>query len=202
MLRSACLAGRKGGGFDQGAATKQRHRDRIIGSHFHKLQLGAVLTASTLLLGGPAPAQAQAAARPFDPVAFFSGRTEGVGTLDEVMASPVATHVTGMGALQANGVFVIDQTVKVTGKPVEHRRWQLRQTAPGKFSGTISDAKGPVTGVVTGNRMRIGYTMRKGGMKVDQVLTLAPDGKSLSNSMKVRKLGILVATMVETIRKT
>ena len=156
-----------------------------------------------MVLGGPSPVQAQAtaAARTFDPVAFFSGRTEGIGTLDEVMASPVATHVTGVGALQANGVFVIDQTVKITGKPVEQRRWQLRQTAPGQFSGTITDAKGAVTGVVTGHRMKIGYTMKRGGMKVEQVLTLSADGKSLSNTMKVRKLGILVATMVETIRK-
>jgi hypothetical protein len=156
---------------------------------------------STLALGGPSPVQAQVAARAFDPVAFFTGRTESTGTLDEVMASPVATHVTGMGSLQANGVFVIDQTVKIVGKPVEHRRWQLRQTAPGKFTGTISDAKGAVTGVVTGNRMQIKYTMKKGGMKVEQVLTAAADGRSVTNSMKVRKLGIVVAKLVETIRK-
>jgi hypothetical protein len=162
-----------------------------------------LLAVSTVLLSGPSPVQAQVAtpARTFDPVAFFSGRTEGIGTLDEVMASPKATHVTGTGSLQAGGLFVIDQTVKIAGEPVQTRQWQLRQTAPGKFSGTLSDAKGPVTGVVTGHRMKIGYTMKKGGMKVEQVLTLAADGKSLSNSMKVRKLGILVATMIETIRK-
>jgi hypothetical protein len=153
-------------------------------------------------MGGSAPAHAQAAAHAFDPIAFFTGRTEGVGTLDEVMASPVSTHVAGVGALQPNGVFVIDQTVKITGKPVEQRRWQLRETAPGRFGGTISDAKGPVTGVVTGNRMRISYTMRKGGMKVEQILTAAPDGRSVSNSMKIRKLGIVVATLAETIRKS
>lgn len=187
----------------QGAATQPRHRDRIIVSALRTLPLGALLAVSTLALGGPSPVQAQAVApaRTFDPVAFFSGRTEGIGTLDEVMASPVATHVTGLGAMQDNGVFVIDQTVKIVGKPAEQRRWHLRQTAPGKFSGTITDAKGPVTGVVTGNRMKIGYTMKKGSMKVEQVLTLSADGKSLANTMKVRKLGILVATLVETIRK-
>lgn len=95
---------------------------------------------------------------------------------------------------------MIDQTVEVEGDPVKHRQWQLRQTTAGHFSGTISDAKGPVTGVVTGNRMRIGYTM-KGGMKVEQMLTLAPNGRSLANSMKVRKFGIVVATVVETISK-
>lgn len=163
--------------------------------------LAALACAS--FVGRPSPVQAQAkvAARAFDPVAFFTGRTESTGTLDEVMASPVATHVVTMGSLQANGVFVMDQTVKIVGKPVEQRRWHLRQTAPGKFSGTITDAKGPVTGTVTGNRMQIHYTMKKGGMKVEQVLTAAPDGRSLTNSMKVRKLGIVVAKLVETIRK-
>ena len=152
------------------------------------------------LAGGASPVRAQASARAFDPVAFFSGRTEGVGTLDEVMASPKATHVTGIGSLQPGGVFVIEQTVKIAGKPTEQRRWQLRQTTPGHFNGTLSDAKGPVVGVVTGNRMQIGYTM-KGGMKVRQVLTLAADGRTLGNSMKIRKFGIVVATVVETIRK-
>jgi hypothetical protein len=148
----------------------------------------------------PARAQAEGPARAFDPIAFFSGRTDGVGKLDQVMASPKATHVMGTGSVRPGGLFVIDQTVEVEGDPVKHRQWRLRQTTPGHFSGTLSDASGPVTGVVTGNRMQIGYTM-KGGMKVQQVLTLAPDGRSLGNSMKIRKFGIVVATVIETIRK-
>lgn len=154
------------------------------------------------LVGGPSPARAQGAAvRTFDPVAFFSGRTEGTGTLDEIAASPKTTFVTGTGSVRPDGVFVIDQAVKIEGEPAKQRRWQLRQTAPGRFSGTLSDAKGPVTGVVTGNRMQIGYTMKEGGMKVAQVLTLAADGRSLRNNMKIRKFGIVVATLEETIRK-
>ena len=152
------------------------------------------------LAGGPSRVHAQAA-RTFDPIAFFSGGTEGHGTVDEVLASPRKIHVTGTGALRAGGVFVLDQTVRIEGDPVQRRQWQLRQTAPGRFSGTLTDASGPVTGVVTGQRLQIGYKM-KGGMKVEQVLTLAADGRSAANRMKVRKLGIVVATVVETIRKT
>jgi hypothetical protein len=96
---------------------------------------------------------------------------------------------------------VIDQTVKIAGDPAKQRRWQLRQAAPGRFSGTISDAKGPVTAVVSGNRMDVRYTMKERGLKVAQVLTLASDGRSAHNSMKIRKFGIVVATYVETIRK-
>ncbi|HTM96138.1 MAG TPA: hypothetical protein VL100_10020, partial [Croceibacterium sp.] len=100
------------------------------------------------LAGGASPAQAQVSAqaqgsaRAFDPIAFFSGRTDGVGKLDEVMASPKKTHVTGTGWVRPNGLFVIDQTVEVEGDTVKHRQWQLRQTTPGHFNGTLSDAKG------------------------------------------------------------
>ena len=55
--------------------------------------------------------------------------------------------------------------------------------------------------VVTGNRMDVRYTMKERGLKVTQVLTLASDGRSAHNSMKIRKFGIVVATYVEIIRK-
>lgn len=153
-----------------------------------------------LPLSGSVSLNAAAPARAFDPVAFFSGRTEGHGTVDEIAASPKSMHVTGTGTLRADGVFVIDQTVRIQGDPAKQRRWHLRQISPGRFGGTISDASGPVSGVVTGSRMQISYTM-KGGMKVSQTLTLSADGRSLSNAMKVRKFGIVVATVAETIRK-
>jgi carbon monoxide dehydrogenase subunit G len=163
------------------------------------LRLGLLLAVSAAAsAGGPSPLRAQAA-RTFDPIAFFTGSTEGHGTVDEVLASPRKIHVTGSGALKS-GVFVLDQTVRIEGDPATRRQWQLRQTAPGRFSGSVTDATGPVTGVVTGQRMQINYKM-KGGMKVEQVLTVAADGRSAANRMKVRKLGIVVATVVETIRK-
>lgn len=161
----------------------------------------AWLALALALPGSASLLQAATPARAFDPVAFFTGSTEGHGTVDEIAASPRSMHVTGSGSMRADGVFVIDQRVRIKGDPAKQRRWQLRQTAPGRFGGTISDAKGQVSGVVTGNRMQINYTMKEGGMKVSQVLTLSADGRSLSNTMKVRKFGILVATVAETIRK-
>jgi hypothetical protein len=153
------------------------------------------------LSAGDAPASAQGtAARTFDPVEFFSGRTEGTGSLDTITASPKATHVTGVGTMRAGGLFVLDQTVDIAGDPTRHRQWQLRETAPGQFRGSLSDAKTPVTASVTGNRLRIRYTLRD-GVGVDQTLTLAADGRSAANTMKLRKFGIGVGTLTETIRK-
>jgi hypothetical protein len=163
-----------------------------------KLIAGAVLWALT---GEAGPSAAQTLpTRTFDPVEFFSGRTEGTGALDTITASPRATHVTGVGTTRAGGLFVLDQTVEIEGDPVRHRQWQLRETAPGQFHGSLSDAKTPVTAAVTGNRLRIRYTLRD-GVGVDQTLTLAADGRSAANAMKLRKFGIGVGTLTEVIRK-
>jgi hypothetical protein len=41
----------------------------------------------------------------------------------------------------------------------------------------------------------------KGGLGVDQQLTLQGDGRTLLNRMRVKKFGLEVATLKETIRK-
>lgn len=41
----------------------------------------------------------------------------------------------------------------------------------------------------------------KGGMRVDQWLTLSADGQVAQNHLIVRKLGVTIATLEETIRK-
>jgi len=152
---------------------------------------------------GMAQAQLKAAttARTFDPVAFFTGSTEGHGTLKKLMSAKQTTHVTGTGKRLADGQLVIDQVVEIQGEPTKTRHWQLRETKPGSYSGTISDAKGVVTASVAGTKLTIRYTMKDGGMSVSQVLTLADDGRSVHNAMKIRKFGIVVATIDETIRK-
>jgi len=137
----------------------------------------------------------------FDPVAFFTGSTEGVGQLKKVFSSAhrIVTH--GHGLVRADGMLVIDHRVEEQGEAVRLRQWQLRQTAPGQFSGSMSEASGPVTGTLAGNRLAILYTMR-GGMRVDQVVTMAAGGQSASNVMKISKFGMTVATLTETIRRT
>lgn len=137
---------------------------------------------------------------PSDPIRFFIGTTEGAGWLKKIMSSPQATRVHGRGAVRADGMLVLDQTVEVAGEKTTNRHWLLRRVAPDRFTGTISDAKGPVTAEAMAGRIRIRYTMTA-GMAVDQVVVVAPDGRSASNSMKVKRFGITVATVAETIRK-
>jgi hypothetical protein len=167
------------------------------------VSLGAV---ACLALGAVALHSAQAApaaavaAEAFDPVTFFSGATEGRGRLKKVMSSARTTYVTGRGTMRRDGTFAIDQTVAIAGDPVKTRQWLLREIAPGRFGGSLSDASGPVSATVAGPRLSIRYSMN-GGLAVEQVLVLAPGGRSARNLMKIRKFGIVVATLDETIRK-
>jgi hypothetical protein len=41
----------------------------------------------------------------------------------------------------------------------------------------------------------------KGGFKAEQQLTLRPDGRTVDNVMQVKKLGVVIATLRETITK-
>jgi len=110
------------------------------------------------------------------------------------------TRAVSVGTLQPDGSLIIEQTVEIGDDPVRNRTWRLREMDDGKITGTISDATSPVKGTISGNVMKLSYKL-KGGLKVGQVLTIAADGKSCSNEMKVRKFGIVVARLSETITR-
>ena len=144
---------------------------------------------------GPAPAQ-----QPFDPVAFFTGPTRGQGALKELLGKEKRTQTVSVGHVDRDGWLILEQKVAVEGDPVRQRRWRLRQTSPGKFSGTLSDAKGPVEAEVTGQTVRIRYKM-KGNLRVEQLLTPLPGGRTLDNHATFFKWGMKVAVLNEHIEK-
>ena len=158
---------------------------------------GAALIVAALGAGSGATAAPQPS---FDPITFFTGATESSGSLKQAFSSAKATHVTGFGALRGSGEFVLDQTVTIHGEKVQTRQWRLHQIAPGHFGGTISDGKGPVTIDAAGNRLLIKYTMNN-GMKVQSVLTIEAGGRTGHNITVVRKWGMSVASLSETITK-
>jgi hypothetical protein len=149
------------------------------------------------VLAGAAPAQSP---KPFDPVAFFTGSTRGQGALKELLGKEKRTQTVSVGHVEKDGWLVLDQKVAVEGDPVRQRRWRLKQTSPGKFSGTLSEARGPVEVEVTGSTVRIRYKM-KGNLKVEQLLTALPGGHSIDNRATFFKWGMKVATLNERIER-
>lgn len=153
-----------------------------------------------LLAGLFLPATTQATAMPFDAMAFFNGRTEGKGEVKVIFSSAHDVHVHGVGRIAPDGALILDQTVEEQGKPTRQRQWRLKETAPGQYAGTLSDASSPVRIAANPNQLAISYTM-KGGYSVSQALTGADGGRTLYNRMTIRKFGLTVATLNETIRK-
>jgi hypothetical protein len=156
-----------------------------------------VLAALALAAGADAAPTPGAA---FDPVAFFAGRTTGEGRLKKVFTASQATHVTSFGKVGADGALVLEQTVRIEGDPVRNREWRLRKVSPERYEGTLSDARGPVVATLEDGVLRIAYT-DKDGYAFSQRLTLAPGGQQAHNLMKVRRFGLTVATIDETITR-
>jgi hypothetical protein len=149
-----------------------------------------------LLLALFAAAPAQAA---FDPVAFFRGHSEGHGTLRVLLQSPVRVDVKSEGRTEKDGTLLLVQQVRQQGQEPRTRYWRLKRQSDTRFTGTLTDAAGPVTVDVIGDRARIRYRM-KNRMTVEQWLT--PTGRNIvSNQMRVRRFGVVVARFTETIRK-
>lgn len=153
-----------------------------------------------LVLAIALPVQPLPRAPRFDAIAFFSGVSQGDGRLKIVMKGTRPVRVRSTGRVANDGTLILDQRIVEGNKPPRDRQWRIRAVAPGRYAGTLTDAVGPMTGTASGDRLHLAFRM-KGGLKVDQRLTLAGDRRSARNIMTVRKFGITVARLDETIRK-
>ena len=133
------------------------------------------------------------------PEQFFIGRTEGTGTVHVMLSGRHGVRDRSRGRME-RGTLVLDQVVEEEGKPARNRQWRLSRSGANGITGTISDARGPVTGEVQGNRLHVTYRTRE-GYAVDQWITFNSDGRTASNQMTFRRMGVRVATLQETIRR-
>ena len=160
----------------------------------------AVLLALIVALGGCTNIVLPAdPAEKLDPIAFFSGRSHGNAVLKVAFASPRRVTVESFGTREGD-VLLLRQAIREEGKAPRWREWRIRPVGPGRYTGTLTDAEGPVTITVQGPRGLIRYRM-KTGMAVEQQLALQPGGRTLLNHMVVTKWGVRVARLDETIRK-
>ncbi len=157
--------------------------------------------AAALVLGGclpPVELPPEAAEPRLDPVVFFTGLTEGEGTLSTITGSKQALRVVSIGRRQADGVLVLDQRIALSGEPVRDRLWTIRPAGPGRYTGTLTEAIGAVDARVSGNRMTIRYATKD--YAVRQELALGPDGQ-LRNRFDAVKWGLNVARLDERISR-
>lgn len=122
------------------------------------------------------------------------------GTTKVMLRKAYKARSQGVGRIEQDGSLLLVQQVEEGGEPKKERRWRIRQVAPGRFAGTMSEAVGPVNVEKVGARFRFRFRM-KGGLSVEQWLTPLADGMSAKSTLTVRKLGIAVATGEALIRR-
>ena len=116
-----------------------------------------------------------------------------------IFQSPKKMTVDSEGMAEKDGSLVLKQVIHEPGKEARTRYWRMRQTAPGRFEGTLTDAASQVRVDVTKDGLRIRYTA-KDHLNFDQTLTpVSPT--EVHNSMRVKRFGLTVARYEETIRK-
>lgn len=135
-----------------------------------------------------------------DPLRFWEGRTESISTVKIVMKKPYRSHAIGRGRIKPDGSLELVQRVDDEREGTKERRWQIRQVGPGRYSGTMSEAKGPITIEEIGGKFRFRFKM-PGGVAVEQILTPLPGGRSASSKVTIKKLGVTVGRSEGTVRK-
>lgn len=134
------------------------------------------------------------------PLRFFEGATESVGILSIVLQRPRSSRSHGTGSIASDGSLRLVQRVEDEGQPPHLRHWNIRQVAPGRFTGSMSEATSPLRIERVGDRYRFRFRM-KGGLSVEEWLTPSAGGRSADNELTVRKFGIIVATFRGIVRK-
>ncbi len=163
----------------------------------NRAQIGLAAAAT---LAFSTPASSGASARIADPLRFFEGRTETISTVKVLTKKPFRSRSTGRGKMMSDRSLDLVQRVEDEGQPPRERRWKIRQTGPGRFVGTMSEAVGPVTIDETPKGYRFRFKM-KDHMAVEQWLTPIGSGSAARTVTTVRKFGLKVAKSEGTVRK-
>ncbi len=158
---------------------------------------GALLLAS--LLGGCSSSRVAVTGWPFDPVQFFAGHTTGDATLKLITGASHRVLVDSHGTADEQGGLILDQQISEQGSRPRTRRWVLHPAGPDRWTGTLTDATGPVTVERTASDVTIRYRMHNGS-NVEQYLELPPGGVA-DNHLTVSRFGVKVARLDERIRK-
>lgn len=141
-----------------------------------------------------------ASTQPLDPMRFFEGRTESVGTVKIAMQKPFRSRAVGRGEIMPDGSLHLVQRIEDQGQLPKERRWRMRKVGDGRYSGTMSEAKGPVTAEEIGGRFRFRFRM-EGSVSVEQWLTPSANYRSAESRVTIRKYGVLVGRSHAVIRR-
>jgi len=156
--------------------------------------------APVVVLAAAIPSATAHATRVTEPLKFFEGKTEMVSMVKVIMKKPYESRTVGRGQILPDGSLSLVQQVHEDGKSAQRRHWRIKQTDRDSFTGTMSEAIGPVAVEELGDRFRFKFKM-KGNVSVEQWVIPLADGKTARTKMTARKMGMRVATSEGTLRK-
>lgn len=153
---------------------------------------------------GPAAAETRAA-RSFDPLSFFAGRTHSEGAMLDGSGQPTSRFSGDtVGRRDADGATSFDQTIRFSDGTVRQRSFRLVKTGPDTIAVTGSEVVGTGEGRLAGPALRLVSTIRMNAgnpvtdVDFDQSFTASPDGRRVRNVSTVTKLGFVVSRVDET----
>lgn len=138
---------------------------------------------------------------------FFTGRTRSRGVFENRAGHPTKVLRTETRGRVVNGEVRMEQDLFVQGSPRQHRSWRMRRLDTRRFEATANDIVGTARGVATGNHFHWTFTLAlKPGnplfnVRMTQDMYLQPDGRTMINRTRIRKLGVLVAQVTEQFRR-
>ena len=141
-----------------------------------------------------------AAAEPTSPIRFFEGRTEMISVVKVAMKRPYQSTAISDGRILPDGSLVLVQSVHDERRPAQKRYWKVKQVRSGLFTGTMSDAIGPIVAQEIDGNYRFRFKL-KGDLAVEQWLRPLPGGRIAKSNTTVRKFGMTIATSEGTIRR-
>jgi hypothetical protein len=131
---------------------------------------------------------------------FFVGRTVSTGSANILMSGTRTVRDQGRGRIERGNILILEQTVEEEGRPPRARTWRLRRTPDNRITGTISGARGPVSGTVSGNVIHLSY-QSEDGPAVEQWIAIDPSRRVARNHMVFSRMGVAVATVDTIIRR-
>lgn len=95
------------------------------------------------------------------------------------------------------------QRIAFEGKPPSERTWTLTRIDDHRYTGSLTDASGPIYAEAYGNLFHLVYPMADPPFgRMEQWLYLQPDGRTVLNEATVSILGVTAARLSERITRT
>ena len=137
-----------------------------------------------------------------DLLAFFEGRTHGVGVFDPIVGRSRGFEVDGDGRRQPDGTLVLTQQIRWSDGDTDRRVWRMRRTSSNTIEGRLSDGRGAAKGRTVGASARLSYMLDKGpGVRMDHRMVLQPGGRVVVQQVRASVFGMPVAAVRETITR-